>query len=292
MLEGQQRPGPELIVDCGCALAECPVWHPGEQRLYWVDIPTGTIYRLDPATGVRQQFETGTPIGGFTVQADGALLLFMARAALALWSEGELRPLRGETPGEQDSRFNDVIADPRGRVYCGTMPTSTRGGRLYRLDPDGSLTRLLDDIGIPNGMGFTPDHQQMYLTDSLAGRISLFDYDEESGEISNQRLFIQIPRERGVPDGLTVDSDGYVWSARWDGAALLRYSPQGTVDQRVSFPAKKISSLTFGGPGLSDIYVTSAGGRNKAKEGAGAGGLFRLDLGIRGVPDFQSRIAL
>jgi sugar lactone lactonase YvrE len=281
---------PELIADYECETGEGPLWHPGEQRLYWADIPTGRMFRYDPASGLHEQFYQGEVVGGFTIQADGGLLLFMARGAVKIWRGGELTPIIDEIPDERESRFNDVIADPAGRVFCGTMPTESQLGRLYRLDTDGGLTKLLDGIGVSNGMGFTPDRRRIYYTDSAKREIYLFDYDQDTGDITNQQLFVQTPEGEGFPDGLTVDAEGYVWSARWDGSCLVRYAPDGSEDLRVDFPAKKVSSVTFGGADYSDIYVTTAGGNDKPQEGPGAGGLFRLNLGIRGMPEFPSRI--
>jgi sugar lactone lactonase YvrE len=271
---------------------EGPLWHPDEQRLYWCDIPTGRIFRYDPATGVHEQCYDGDIVGGFTIQADGALLLFMAKGAVKIWRDGTLTTVIAEIPDERDSRFNDVIADPIGRVFCGTMSTRDRLGRLYRLDPDGALTRVLEGIGTSNGMGFTPDRTQMYYTDTRKREIYLFDYDQTTGEISNRQVFVRVPEGQGGPDGMTVDAEGYVWSARWDGGCLVRLSPDGIEERRITFPAKKVSSVTFGGPGYADMYVTTAGGQNKAEEGQGAGALFRLRLGITGVAEFRSRVGL
>lgn len=283
---------PELIADYACATGEGPLWHPREGRLYWVDIPNGRMFRYTPSLDTHEQCYEGEPVGGFTVQADGALLLFMTKGAIKIWREGELTTVIDEIPDERDSRFNDVIADPAGRVFCGTMPTESRLGRLYRLDIDGTLTRILDDIGCSNGMGFTPDRKEMYYTDSTRREIYLFDYDQGSGAITNQRIFIQTPENEGIPDGMTVDAEGYIWSARWDGSCLVRHAPDGSEDRRVHFPAKKVSSVMFGGKDYMDIYVTTAGGNNKEENGPGAGGLFRVRQGIRGVPEFPSRIGL
>lgn len=281
---------PELVADYACLTGEGPLWHPGERRLYWVDIPAGRMFRYDPETGSHEQFYQGETIGGFTIQEDGSLLLFMAKGAIAVWRDGELYYIHEDIPDERETRFNDVIADPVGRVFCGTMPTKDRLGRLYQLDLDGTLTKLLDGIGCSNGMGFTPDRKQMYYTDSPTHEIYLFDYDQGSGTITNQRVFVHIPEGEAMPDGMTVDAEGYVWSAHWDGGCLVRYAPDGSEGRRIDFPAKKVSSAIFGGADYTDIYVTTAGGDNKAAEGSGAGGLFRLNLGIQGVPEFPSRI--
>ena len=281
----------EIVADYQCVTGEGPMWHPMEQRVYWTDIPTGRMFRYDPATGHHEQFYQGEPVGGFTIQADGALLLFMPRGAVRIWRDGILTTVIDEIPDERETRFNDVLADTKGRVFCGTMPTKERLGRLYRLDTDASIHRLLEGIGCSNGMGFTPDRKGLYYTDSAKREIYLFDYDAATGSLSNQRLFVRTPEGEGIPDGMTVDAEGYVWSARWDGGALYRYSPEGREVFKVTFPAKKVSCVTFGGPDYTDMYVTTAGGDRKDVEGEGAGALYRLNLGIRGVPEFLSRIA-
>ena len=281
---------PELIADYQCVCGENPLWHPIEKQLYWTDIPTGRMFRYDPSTGEHEQFYQGQIVGGFTIQAEGTLLLFMARGAVKVWRNGELIDVLEEIPDERDSRFNDVIADPEGRVFCGTMPTKDRLARLYQLHADGELIKLLDGIGISNGMGFTPDRKRMYYTDTSKRAIYVFDYDQNSGIISNQNTFIVVPEGEGAPDGMTVDAEGYLWSARWGGSCLVRYSPDGSEERRIHFPVKKISSVTFGGKDYTDIYVTTAGGNNRREEGASAGALFRINLGIKGVPEFFSRV--
>jgi D-xylonolactonase len=282
---------PEIIADCSCRTGEGPLWHPLDQKLYWVDIPAGKLFRWNPANG---QVETciggGDAIGGFTVQPDGALLLFMARGAIKLWREGQVTTVVAEIPEEREGRFNDVIADPKGRVFCGTMPSGTRQGSLYLLDTAGALTRVLDDAGLSNGMAFSPDRTKFFHTDSARRVIREFDFDEASGAITNPRAFVEVPGGGEVPDGLTVDAEGYLWSARWDGSCLVRYAPDGAEDRRVAFPAKKVSCATFGGPGYDELYVTTAGGDQKVEDGPGAGALFRLRPGVRGVPEFFSRI--
>lgn len=281
---------PELIADYECVTGEGPLWHPQEQKLYWADIPMGRLFRYDPKTGEHEQFFSGDVVGGFTFQDDGALLLFMARGAVKILRNGELETILEDIPDERETRFNDVFADPEGRVYCGTMPTKDRKGRLYRLDPDRTLTLLLEGIGCSNGMGLTLDRKQLYYTDTTAKQIYLFDYDQSTGAITNQRVFVDSNDEDGMPDGMTVDADGNVWSARWDGYRLTQYDPSGHKLQTIKFPAKKVSSVIFGGPDYTDMYVTTAGGNNKEENGPAAGALFRLRLGIQGLPEYPSRI--
>jgi len=281
---------PQLVADYACVTGEGPLWHPIEKRVYWVDIPTGRMFRYTPRSAQHEQFYKGRVVGGFTIQSDGSLLLFMDKGTVGMWRDGTITTVVEEIVAERGSRFNDVIADPMGRVFCGTMSSKDHPGSLYRLNPDGSLSKILEEVGCSNGMGFTLDRRQMYHTDSAKREIRIYDYDRRTGSISNPRPFVRLPEGRGTPDGMTVDSEGYVWSAIWDGGCLLRFSPDGAEDMRIEFPARKVSSVTFGGQDYGDIYVTTAGGDKKETEGPGAGGLFRLRIGIRGLPEFQSAI--
>jgi D-xylonolactonase len=281
---------PELICDYACEIGENPLWHPFEKRLYWCDIAKGRLFRYDPSTKKHEQFYQGEVVGGFTIQADGSLLLFMAKGAVKIWRESGMETVIDHIPDELESRFNDVIADPAGRVFCGTMATNDRLGRLYRLDTSGEIKLILEGISCPNGMAFTEDHKQMYFTDSRIRTIYRFDYNESTGEISNQQVFKKFNEKDGFPDGMTIDSEGHPWSALWDGAAIARLSPSGEEEQRIPIPARKSSSAIFGGEGLRDMYVTTAGGNVKSTDGAAAGGLFRLTAGVHGLPEFFSRI--
>jgi D-xylonolactonase len=251
------------------------------------------MYRYDPASGEHEQVYEGEPVGGFTIQADGALLLFGARGAVRTWREGTIETIIAEIPADRESRFNDVFADPAGRVFCGTMGSRAGPGRLYRLDPDGRLTVVREGIRCPNGMGLTPDGRRLYFTDTMERKILLADYDQATGELDNWRLFAQVAPEDGLPDGMTVDAAGYVWSARWNGWCLARHAPDGSEEGRITFPARQVSCPTFGGEDYADLYVTTAGGDDKAENGSGAGALFRLRLpGISGVPEHRSRVGL
>ncbi len=283
---------PELVVDCQCALGEGPLWHPFERCLYWTDITGERVLRYDPASDAHEVCYEGATVGGFTIQADGALLLFMARGAVKRWWDGELTTVIEGIPDEQGSRFNDVIADPAGRAFCGTMPVGDRPGRLYRLDPDGALSLVLDDAGISNGMGFAPDRRQFFHTDSIKRSITRFDYDEAIGALSEPRLFARVPEGDGLPDGMTVDAEGFIWSARWEGGCVVRYDLGGGEVLRVPFPARRVTSVIFGGEDYTDLYVTTAGGDDRATYGPGAGALFRLRPGVRGLPEFFSRVGL
>jgi D-xylonolactonase len=277
---------PERIANYDCRTGEGPLWHPDRELLYWLDIPDGELYTYDPATGEHELRHEGERIGGFTIQADGDLLLFGESGSVRTWSDGPGETLIPEIPEEADSRFNDVLAGPEGRVYCGTM-----AGNLYCLDTDGRLRTLLEDAATPNGMGFTPDREGMYVTETSAQRIWRYDYDAETGDLSDGEVFVDTTGRSGKPDGMTVDTEGHVWSARWNGWCAVRHDPEGREVDRVELPARKVSAITFGGPEYETAYITTAGGEaDPTVEGAGAGGLYAADLGVSGTPPFRSAI--
>ena len=294
----------EIVTDFACVWGEGPLWHAQERRLYWTDISAGRLYWYDPAAHRHERCYEGRPVGGFTIQADGALLLFRDRGNVVIWRGGRVvDTIVDEIPDEVDTRFNDVFADPVGRVYCGTMPAKDHPARLYRLDPDCSLALLLDGIGLSNGMGLTPDGKGLYFTDSDTRHIYRFDYDRATGELSNQRLFVETPEDEGVPDGMTVDATGDVWSARCGGSGVFRYGPDGQLKQKIELPAKSITCVTFApapgsGPGqgdgevYNDLYISSGGGDDKSTHSEAAGALFRVRPGVSGRGEHLSRVGV
>ncbi|GAB3679625.1 CBU_1789 family Dot/Icm type IV secretion system effector [Salinarchaeum chitinilyticum] len=285
----------ERVVDSHSLTGEGPIWHPDENVLYWLDVPDGELFRYDPEAGENELvYDDPAAIGGYTIQPDGSLLLFEDRGRVEQFDDGDIEVVIEEIPRETETRFNDVIADPEGRVFAGTMPTEERGGNLYRLDTDGELERVVEDLAIPNGMGFTPDLERMYFAESDARLVHCFDYDRATGGIEELDPFLEVDGPE-VPDGLTVDAEGDVWIAFWDGERVARYDPDGVEQERVEFPAKKVSCITFGGEDYTDAYVTTAlgeGDTGRDVEGDGAGSLFRFDPGVSGVEEFRSRIEL
>lgn len=278
----------QVVADFPCRCGEGPLWHPERQLLYWIDVDNGKMYAYDPSDRSAVRVQQGEIIGGTTLQDDGQLLLFMQRGQIALWSpEAGLQVQRDHTPGAEKTRFNDVIADPQGRVFAGTMPEGDQPGKLYRLDTDGTIRVILEEVGQPNGMAFSPDHKTFYLTDTRNRRIESFRYNEDSGEISQRQTLIQTPEEHGQPDGMTVDEEGSLWLAQWDGSCILRYDPKGKLLEAIKMPVRNVTSLTFVG---KTAYVTSAGGGHRPEAGEQAGALFQLETNLSAPPEFRSRI--
>jgi D-xylonolactonase len=283
----------EIVALTHCRLGEGPLWHPIEQRLYWVDITRGRLYSFDPASGNCGLIIEERPITGMTLQADGGLLLFRDQGRIDVLRDGQIvGTILDEIPDERETRFNDVIADPEGRVFCGTMSTEARPGRLYRINLDGSYDLIYERIGCANGMGFTRDLKHMYFTDSTDHVIWICGYDRADGSLGARREFART-EPPVMPDGLTVDAEGNVWSAQWNGARVVCYSPDGRRRHEIELPTSRITSVAFGGPGLEELYVTSASeDDNAVAHNAAAGSLFRIKGCGKGCPEFVSRIGL
>lgn len=282
------------VADHGTETGEGALWHPDEEVVYWLDIPNGRLFRYDPDTGDHGKVhDDDRRIGGFTIQADGDLLLFMDDGEVQLWNEadGLGDVLLPGIPEEEGSRFNDVIAGPEGRVYAGTMAEGGSRGRLYRFDTDGSFDVLVEGVATANGMGFSPDNNRFYFAETNEATVWEFDFDRETGDLRNRREFVSTVGSPGKPDGLTVDETGAVWTARWNGGCIVRYGPDGRELDRVRFPARKVATVTFGGPDYATAYVpTATAGNDRDVEGDGAGALFAFEPGVNGLPEFRSRI--
>ncbi|MEM6392985.1 MAG: SMP-30/gluconolactonase/LRE family protein [Planctomycetota bacterium] len=287
---------PKVVADYACHCGENPLWQPDEKRLYWTDIPTGRLFWYDPATGEHTCFYEDRQVGGFTFQEDGALLLFRDKGNVVVWRDGGVaKTVIEELPEEVETRFNDACADPLGGVYCGTMPTPQRKGRLYHLHTDGSIDLLLEDIGCSNGMGYSPDLKTFYYTDSTVKKIYHFGLDPETAAITNQRVFVDTTDvHEGVPDGMTTSAAGEVYSATWGASAVVRYGLDGVEIERYALPVPNITSLCFAtlSDGRHTAYATTAMGQKKEELGPEAGATFELPLDIPGGPEFRSRVGM
>jgi len=278
-----------IAADAGCELGENPLWNAERQSVDWTDIPAGKIYRLDVATQKFTAIYEGEPVGGFTIQENGDLLLFRVNDIALLSRDGKISILRSYSD-EGMARFNDVIADPEGRVFAGTIGKTKQSGGLYRVDLDGTITKLHEGTGCSNGMGFSPDLKIFYWTCTTTRKIFQFDYGQSSGEISNRRVFYETENDEGLPDGLTVDAEGFIWSARWGGSCIKRHAPDGKVIETISFPVRNITSMCVGGQNLDQLFITSA--KSPGENSSLAGALFKMSVRVKGRTGFKSKIRL
>lgn len=281
---------PDIALDGRAVLGEGPVWDAEQQRLVWLDILPGLVHRFDPATGGDEVFGVGKPVGSVGLRHGGGLVLAVEDGFALLdpqWQRLEQVAVVAH-PGPR-VRFNEGKCDPAGRFLAGTMAyDETPGaGSVYRLGTDLSVTKLFDGVTISNGLAWTPDGATMYYIDSPTQGVDAFDYDAETGRLGNRRRVVDIPAAAGLPDGMTLDTDGCLWVALWGGSAVHRYTPDGRLDTVLSFPATNITCPVFGGPGLGMLYVTSAREDLDERQLAAqphAGALFAADVGARGLP--------
>jgi len=239
-------------------LGEGPTWDAATGTLLWVDILASEVHRLDPAGGGDTVLRTPQHVGAAKPRAGGGLVVNLRDGVGRYAADGAFDWL--VTWAEDGRRGNDAAVDAGGRLWAGTMryDEAPGGGRLYRVDPAGGVVTVLAEVTTSNGIGWSPDGGLMYYVDTPTRRVDVFDVDAESGLVARRRPFVDLGRVAGLPDGLTVDADGCVWVALWDGGAVHRYTPAGALDRAVEVPAARTTACAFGGPGLGDLFVTTA----------------------------------
>jgi sugar lactone lactonase YvrE len=278
----------DVALEAGDLLGEGPAWCAGEQCLYWVDIKKPSVRSWKPETGEQRVWPVPAEFGSMALRTHGGRVLALRDGfALLDLQTGVVTPLHDPEPNLHGNRFNDGKCDPQGRFWAGTMDCEEKEGlgSLYRLDPDHTCHRTVDGIICSNGLGWSPDGRTMYYTDTWTHRIDAFDFDPATGEIANRRVFTEVPPGEGGPDGLAVDAEGGVWSARWDGWSVVRHAPDGTVDAVIEVPVPRPTSCAFGGPDLRDLYITSASvGLDQAALAAAplSGSVFRVRTDVSG----------
>lgn len=272
-------------------LGESIIWDEKQQVLWWVDGIGQVIYRLNPETGEKNTWKMHEEIGSIGLRAQGGLIVGM-RSGMYFFSPatGELTEIARPDADRPGNRFNDGKVDRHGRFWTGTIEAGayTPRGRLYRLDADLKVNRLMEGITCINGLSFSPDNRLMYMTDSFSCRIDVFDYDAVDGAVYNRRHFADVPLGRGICDGSTVDADGCFWSANMDGWCVTRYDPRGRIDTVINLPVRRVSSLCFGGKDLDTLYITTARRRMNEKELAQqplAGNVLAVRPGVKGLPE-------
>ena len=251
----------EHVLSLHSHLGEGPIWSTQDQVLYWVDLTPGILHTWRPATAEHRTFALGFSIGCLGLRAKGGLVL-ATKQGIGFWDEGSgFRPVHNPNIERPGMRFNDGKVDPAGRMFAGTMRDSDappQPGFLYRFDPDQSLHTVESAVRVSNGIGWNLDHTVMYFTDTGHDTIFAYDYDQRTGNISGRRPFIVVPEGDGHPDGMTVDSEGFIWSCHWQGWRITRYDPTGKIERVIQVPVERPTAAAFGGKNLDELYVTSA----------------------------------
>ena len=284
----------ELICNDNNLCGEGPLWDPAGGRLIWNDASSSLLFEYVPGQE-RRIINSGLMIAGEALNRDGRLVVCGA-AGLHLWLRQDVfLTLIQEHEGES-LIFNDMIAEPTGGIYAGTLywdaTGMTRRGKLYHVAADGRVRIMDDGIELANGLGFSPDGRTLYFADSAARAIYAYDVVPGDASLRGKRVFVRVGDDEGIPDGLTVDCEGFVYSAQWYGAQIVRYDPEGKVERRISMPVTQVSSVAFGGKDLRDLYATTAGqawlgplvppGYDASNSG---GGLYRIRMETPGVPE-------
>ncbi|MDQ6437442.1 SMP-30/gluconolactonase/LRE family protein [Mesorhizobium sp. LHD-90] len=285
----------EILSDRPDQLGEGPLWDVREQRLYWIDSYGPAIHSCDASGGDRRSWMLPEPIGSMALREKGGAILSLRDGFYTFdFETGAAERIAETQPGELRPRMNDGKVDRQGRFVAGSMDfeESEPVGKLFRLDPDLSVHTLDTGIVCSNGPCWSPDGKTFYFADTGRKLIWAYDYDTATGNVRSRRVFTSFDKQRGLPDGATVDAEGFVWSCEVYSGRLIRFDPNGVVDRIVGLPVNSTTSLIFGGPNLDIAYVTSMARPHQYEyhREREAGFLFAIHgLGVRGIEEPRFR---
>lgn len=291
----------DVVVKHTCLLGEGPVWDARCKVIYWIDILNGQIHEYCPEQNIHKTIAVGQMIGALAVRTNGNFIAalqngfaFIDRMNNEIKPGGEIKMFADPESHVPNNRFNDGKCDPAGRFFAGTMSLSEEpnAGSVYVVEKDLTITKKIEGVTVSNGMAWSPDHQTFYFIDSPTSEVASYDYNASSGDISHKKIIIKVPKEDGHPDGMTIDNEGMLWIAFWDGWQIARWNP-GTGEKLLSIqlPVAKVTSCTFGGETLQDLYITSASvglTSDELKKQPLAGSLFVIkQSGFTGMQAFE-----
>ncbi len=276
---------PDMILPAQASLGEGPLWDVQQQCLYWVDINQHQVYRFDPATRTQKHWDVGDVVGCVVLTQSDRLLMAQRNGLTLLdTTTGKIEPICAIEADLPNNRFNDGKCDPKGRFWFGSLSSDRGAANLYRYDPDGSLHQMETGLTISNGLGWSPDQRTFYLTDSAAGIIYAYEFEIETGQLGDRHILVNFSQESYCPDGLTIDQQGCLWSALWDGNSVIQFDPQGQELQQISLPILRPTSCVFGGTDLTTIYITSATCDTGQPHSPSDGNIFAVSTQIAGLP--------
>jgi len=296
-------PVPVVVANLDDRCGEGPVWNAAEQRLFWTDATGRRIAAFQPDSGAVEVFPLEATVSTLALDETGGLIVG-GGFGLARWNSVEGFKTIIPAGPEGALCINDLVVDSRGRVYASTIHWGEHGmekhGGIYRIESGGRVEQAVEGLVLANGMDFSPDGRRFYYADSARRTINVADVEPTTGALTHPRVWVQVPAEEGLPDGLTVDAAGFVWCAQWYGSQVVRYDPDGHVERRIALPVSQVASLAFGGPDLADLFITTAADTwrsplappgydfHRALHG---GGLYRVRLeDVKGLPGHRARI--
>jgi sugar lactone lactonase YvrE len=283
-----------IVNDIRAELGEGAIWDSEKKILYWLDILSKKIYVYEPSLGKTREYGFESMPTAVVPRDGTGLAMVFEDGFYFVYPEGDRREkIIDPEEAIEANRFNDGKCDPAGRLWAGTMSRSAAVGMgsLYCLEADLSCSVKLREINISNGICWSPDELQMYYTDTLSREIWAFDYNAATGEILNRRTAVSVPEEEGYPDGMTIDSEGNLWAALWEGGKVACYEPKtGRKLDEIRLPASLVTSCAFGGVYLDELYITTARtglSEQELLQQEAAGALFMARPGVRGLPAFS-----
>ena len=280
----------EVLVNDRAAHAESPLWSTAEDALYWVDTRLTRIYRLEIGSGRRDVWNAPSRLGAIGLRRGGLIVAMKSGISFLDMKTGTFEHVVDIEPEATAARIGDAKMDRAGRFWFvsqddfGRTPTGT----MYRIAADRAVSAHDRAYQIPNGLTWSPDDRRMYAADARFGRIDAYDFDAATGTVANRRMFAEIPADAGTPDGATVDSQGYVWSARNGGGCVVRYAPDGTLDRTVVVPATHVTNVMFGGLDLRTLYITTGWAGLSSEEFWAqplAGAVLTVRVDVPGIPE-------
>ncbi len=283
----------ELVIDSKSELGEGAIWNQKTGELLWINITGKILNFYNPLTGNNKEMFTGQMIGTVVPTESGAVLVALKNGIYKLNPEtGTKKRIVDPEETLPNNRFNDGKCDPSGRFWAGTMSLQDEkgAGTLYRLDTDSSIHEIIENVSISNGIVWSADNSKMYYIDTPTQKVVAYNFNNETGEIENPKVAVEVPKEMGSPDGMTIDSEGNIWVALWGGSAVGCWNPAtGELLRTIEVPAKNVTSCAFGDKDLGTLYITTARiatNNENLKKYPNAGGVFKTRPGVKGVEAF------
>ena len=290
----------ELLDDCNNSLGEGITYSLSNNNLYWLDIGNvSKLYSLDLSSNKKEIFELPEFVTATSIKSEDELVLATNNGLKLFNTSTKKFESVVNIENEQIlTRSNDGSSDAYGRFWFGTMqnnfdqdgngiPITDNIGKLYKVDTNKKISVIEEGLGIPNTFVWSPDNKNFYFTDTLNGTILSYNFELESGALSNKKNFANF--DRGYPDGSTIDTDGCVWNCRWGGSCIVRFTPSGKVDQIIEMPVQNITNCVFGGKDMKTLFITTASNEDKNNLD---GGLFSINLNYQGIEDNKSKLEL
>jgi len=253
---------PEVVLQHTCLLGEGPLWDANKKRILWIDLLNGIIHEFHTQDQSHHILELGDVVGAVALTQSGNYLAAL-KSGLSIVNRttGKIHFIHHPEKHLPSNRFNDGKCDPKGRFWVGTMSITEEvgAGSMYMFDSGMTCSKKFEGVTISNGLAWSADHKTLYYIDTPTYQVVAYDYDLITGDISNKRTVIRIPTSEGYPDGMTIDTDGMLWIAHWDGSQVARWNPfTGKKIFSIVLPVDRVTSCTFGGGDLRDLYITTA----------------------------------